>query len=57
MTQQEIEELAGHRAVSPWIVKLIRDCLQKERQQILAVLRRDPKQQIYKVLDEIRSMK
>jgi hypothetical protein len=30
---------------------------EKEREKILAVLRRKPDQQIYKVLDEIRGMK
>jgi hypothetical protein len=30
---------------------------EKKREKILAVLRRKPDQQIYKVLDEIRSMK
>ena len=32
MTQQEIEELAGHRSVSPWIVKLVGDAVAKERE-------------------------
>jgi hypothetical protein len=31
--------------------------IEKEREKILAVLRRKPDQQIYKILDEIRSMK
>ena len=32
MTQKEIEELAGHRRVSPWIVKLVCDAIAKERE-------------------------
>jgi hypothetical protein len=32
MTQQEIEELAGHRSVSPWIIKLVGDAVAKERE-------------------------
>lgn len=33
MTHQEIKELAGHRAVSPWIMKLVADAVAKEREQ------------------------
>lgn len=33
MTQQEIQELAGHRQVPAWVVKLVGDCLAKEREQ------------------------
>lgn len=32
MTTQEILELAGHRQVPPWVMKLVADCLQKERE-------------------------
>ena len=32
MTHQEIKELAGHRAVSPWIMKLVCDAVAKERE-------------------------
>jgi hypothetical protein len=32
MTLQEIEELAGHRKVSPWVVKLVGDAVAKERE-------------------------
>jgi len=32
MTLKEIEELAGHRNVSPWIVKLVGDAVAKERE-------------------------
>ena len=32
MTQQEIQELAGHREVSPWVVKLVGDAVAKERE-------------------------
>lgn len=33
MTHQEIKELAGHRAVSPWIMKLVSDAVAMEREQ------------------------
>jgi len=32
MTQDEIKELAGHREVSPWIIKLVGDAVAKERE-------------------------
>ena len=32
MTHQEIKELAGHRAVSPWMMKLVGDAVAKERE-------------------------
>jgi hypothetical protein len=32
MTLKEIEELAGHRNISPWIVKLVGDAIAKERE-------------------------
>ena len=32
MTQQEIEELAGHRKVSAWVIKLVCDAVAKERE-------------------------
>lgn len=32
MTHQEIKELAGHRAVSPWVMKLVSDAVAKERE-------------------------
>ena len=35
MTTQEILELAGHRDVPPWVMKLVADCVAKERQDIL----------------------
>jgi len=34
MTLQEIEELAGHRKVSPWVVKLVGDAVAKEREVV-----------------------
>ena len=33
MTHQEIKELAGHRAVSPWVMKLVGDAVAKEREK------------------------
>ena len=32
MTSKEIEELAGHRPVSAWIVKLVNDAIAIERE-------------------------
>ena len=32
MTQDEIKELAGHREVSPWVMKLVGDAVVKERE-------------------------
>lgn len=32
MTHQEIKELAGHRAVPPWIMKLVSDAIAIERE-------------------------
>jgi len=33
MKLQEIQELAGHREVSPWVVKLVGDAVAKEREE------------------------
>jgi len=38
MTLQEIEELAGHRKVSPWVVKLVGDAVAKEREACLEII-------------------
>lgn len=32
MTQQEIQELAGHRQVPAWVMKLVGDAVAKERE-------------------------
>lgn len=32
MKLQEIQELAGHREVPPWVVKLVGDAVAKERE-------------------------
>ena len=32
MTQQEIQELAGHRKVSAWVIKLVADAVAIERE-------------------------
>ena len=37
MTHQEIKELAGHRAVPPWIMKLVSDAIQRERDEIVVM--------------------
>jgi hypothetical protein len=36
MTQEEIEALAGHRKVPPWVVKLVGDAVAKEREHCAA---------------------
>ena len=33
MTLQEIQDLAGHRDVPPWVVKLVGDALIKQRKE------------------------
>ena len=38
MTHQEIKELAGHRAVSPWVMKLVNDAVAKEREEIIDIV-------------------
>lgn len=38
MTHQEIKELAGHRAVSPWVMKLVNDAVSKEREEIIDIV-------------------
>jgi hypothetical protein len=37
MTHQEIQDLAGHRAVSPWVMKLVADAVMKEREACIAI--------------------
>lgn len=37
MTHQEIKELAGHRAVPPWVMKLVGDAIAVEREACAAV--------------------
>ena len=34
MSLDEIKELAGHRAVPTWVVKLVQDCIAKEIENI-----------------------
>lgn len=34
MTLDEIQELAGHRAVPAWVIKLVQDCIAKEIENI-----------------------
>lgn len=38
MTLQEIEILAGHRNLSPWVIKLVGDAVAAEREAFLAFL-------------------
>ena len=33
MTTQEILELAGHRDVPPWVMKLVADCVARENEE------------------------
>ena len=37
MTLQEIQDLAGHRDVPPWVVKLVGDAVAKEREACAAL--------------------
>ena len=39
MTSQEIEELAGHRQVPAWVVKLVADAVTAERESCLEACR------------------
>ena len=39
MTKQEIEELAGHRQVPAWVVKLVGDAVAAERESCLEACR------------------
>ena len=32
MTIDQIKELAGHRGVSPWVIKLVQDAVEIERE-------------------------
>ena len=34
MTTQEIVELAGHRDVPAWVMKLVADCLERQRHRL-----------------------
>jgi hypothetical protein len=38
MTSKEIEELAGHRQVPAWVVKLVSDAVAAEREAIASIL-------------------
>ena len=33
MTIDQIKELAGHRDVSPWVIKLVQDAVEIEREE------------------------
>lgn len=37
MTNQEIKELAGHREVPPWVMKLVADAVQRERDELFVM--------------------
>jgi hypothetical protein len=39
MTSKEIEELAGHRPVSAWVIKLVNDAIAIERESCLEACR------------------
>lgn len=41
MKLQEIQELAGHREVPPWVVKLVGDAVAKEREACAKVVNDD----------------
>jgi hypothetical protein len=38
MTSKEIEELAGHRQVPAWVVKLVGDAVAAEREAVLQTI-------------------
>lgn len=44
MTHQEIKELAGHRAVPPWIMKLVCDAVTIEREECAKVIDSEAKE-------------
>lgn len=37
MNREEILELAGHRDVPPWVMKLVADCVAREREECAKV--------------------
>ena len=38
VTIDQIKELAGHRDVSPWVIKLVQDAVEIERNRIESIL-------------------
>ena len=37
MTRDDIIRMAGHREVPPWVMKLVMDCVEAEREQCVDV--------------------
>jgi hypothetical protein len=37
MTAQEVIELAGHRDVPPWVMKLVADCVTRDRKKFAVI--------------------
>jgi hypothetical protein len=38
MTRDDIIRMAGHREVPPWVMKLVQDCLEAEREECVKAL-------------------
>ena len=38
MNVHQIKELAGHREVSPWVIKLVQEAVEIERERILGMM-------------------
>ena len=38
MTREDIIRMAGHREVLPWIMKLVMDCVEAEREACCAIV-------------------
>ena len=59
MTSKEIEELAGHRQVPAWVVKLVNDAIAIEREATRSKIGKLMEQQAYTIqaLDTIRTLR
>ena len=61
MTLQEIQDLAGHRDVPPWVVKLVGDAIAKEREACAKIVEESSLPDTYseeclpEIADEIRA--
>jgi hypothetical protein len=38
MTREDIIRMAGHRDVPPWVMKLVMDCIEAEREACCAIV-------------------
>lgn len=55
MTLQEIQDLAGHRDVPPWVVKLVSDAVAKENEACARLCENAPEPDGYDLADRIRA--